>query len=160
LATGALKPDGDNTVVHFSMPDNVPVVPLTVDDQKIDAHIDSRGSGLSFPENFARDLKFASEPMILGRGRTVSNDFEIKGAQLAGDVRLGGYTFAQPFILINPVLPLANFGALPLHNFAVTFDQNNQLVQLLAAEKEIEIPAPRRISPAPPSSAVPPPPTQ
>ncbi len=149
LESGSLKPDGGNTVIPFTMPDKVPVIELIVGTQKIDAHLDSRGVGLSLPEKFAAGLKFVSDPIVLGRGRTVSNEFEIKGAQLAGDVRLGGYTFPQPFIEINPLLPLANFGAIPLQDFAVTFDQKKLLLRLLAAEKNIVIQAPQRMGAAP-----------
>jgi hypothetical protein len=148
LAPGKLTTDGENTVVPFTMPNDVPVVQLKVGSQSVDAHVDSRGVGLSLPEKIAQGLKFASEPVVLGRGRTVSNDFEIKGAELSGDVHLGGYTFPHPFVIMNPVLPLANFGALPLHYFAVTFDQQDKLMQLESRDKNLEIPAPHRHAPA------------
>jgi hypothetical protein len=154
LASGALKPDGGNMVVPFTMPRNVPVVQLQVGSQRIDAHVDSRGMGLSFPGTYASDMKFGSDLIVIGRGRTVSNEFEIKGGQLAGDVRLGGYTFPQPFVAITPVLPSANFGSQPLHNFSVTFDQKNLLMQLLAKDKSIVLPPPQR-RPAPAATAAP-----
>jgi hypothetical protein len=152
LATGSLSPDGGTAVIPFSMPDNVPVVQLAVGAQKIDAHLDSRGMGLSFPEKFAQGLKFVSEPKVIGRGRTVSSNFEIKGAQLASDVRLGGYNFPQPFVEINPVFPVANFGAIPLHNFAVTFDQKSKLVRLVAKDKSIVIAPPQMMRMPPPQA--------
>ena len=154
LATGALTPDGGKTVIPFTMPDSVPVIQLKTGSQQIDAHLDSRGVGLSFPERFAAGLKFVSDPIVIGRGRTVSNQFEIKGAELAGDVEVGSYTFPHPFIEMNPVLPLANFGAIPLQHFAVTFDQANKLLRLESADKTIVIPAPHRMS-APSPAAVP-----
>ena len=149
LATGTLKPDGGKTVLPFTMPQDVPTVELTVGSRSIEAHLDSRGRGLGFPETFAQGLKFIGDPIILGRGRTVSNDFEIKGAQLDGDVRLGQYTFHNPFIEINPVLPLANFGAIPMRNFAVTFDQEGKLVRLEAAQTTIDVPPPALKAPMP-----------
>lgn len=153
LATGALTPDAEKTVIAFTMPNNVPVIQLKTGSQQIDAHLDSRGVGLSFPEKFAANLKFVSDPIVIGRGRTVSNQFEIKGAELAGDVQLGSYVFPHPFIEINPVLPLANFGAIPLQHFAVTFDQQNRLLRLQSAEKSIAIPAPHRAPSTPPAAA-------
>jgi len=154
LATGALKPDAGKTVVSFTMPHDVPTVDLSVGSRTIEAHVDSRGLGLSFPEKFAEGLKFASDPIVLGRGRTVSNEFEIKGAQLAGDVRLGQYTFPNPFVEINPILPVGNFGAIPLQNFAVTFDQKNLLLRLEAKDRTVVIAAPQR-RPATPSQGQP-----
>jgi Aspartyl protease len=150
LAAGAIKPDGGETVIPFSMPNDVPVIELRVGDRKVDAHVDSRGAGLSLPQKFATDLKFDSEPVVIGRGKTVSNTFEIKGALLNGDVRVAGYTFTHPFVAINGVLPMANFGAVPLHNFAVSFDQKNKLLKLVSAQKSLTIEAPqRRTAPAP-----------
>lgn len=152
LSSGSLAPDGNSNIVSFSMPDNVPLIELQVGSRRIATHIDSRGMGLSLPQFFAKDLKFVSDPIVLGRGRTVSSDFEIKGAQLASDIRLAGYTLAHPFVEINPVFPVANFGAIPLQNFAVTFDQKNDLVRFVAKDRTIVIAPPRMMS-APPSQS-------
>lgn len=154
LASGGLNPDGENSVIPFTMPNDVPVIQLVVEPgyAKVDAHLDSRGRGLSFPEKFAQGLKFVSEPIVIGRGRTVSNEFEIKGAQLAGEVKLGGYTFPQPFIAINPLFPVGNFGAIPLQHFAVTFDQKNKLIRLKADSKTIILPPPM-VPKGPPTTA-------
>jgi hypothetical protein len=149
LARGALAADGNSEVVPFRAPNNVPTIELEVGGQTIDAHIDSRGGGLSLPAKFALGLKFASEPIVIGRGRTVSNEFEIKGAQLASDIHVGGYTFTQPCVEINPVFPVGNFGSAVLVNFAVTFDQKNQLVRLVSKERSIVIAPPQRRAPAP-----------
>lgn len=146
LAHGSLPPADGNEIVAFTMPDNVPVIELTVGSQKVDAHVDSRGRVLSVPAKYAADLKFVSEPIVIGRARTVSNDFEIKGAQLASDVKLGGYTFTKPFLTLNPIFPIGNFSADVLRNFVVTFDQKNKLVRFVAKEKNIVLPPPTRPS--------------
>jgi hypothetical protein len=146
LARGSLAPADGIDVLAFRMPDNVPVVELIVGSQKIDAHVDSRGMGLSLPAKFAQGLRFASEPVVLGRGRTVSNEFEIKGAQLTGDIELGGYTFSKPFVEVNPLFPIANFGSAALQDFAVTFDQKNKLVRFLASDKVLTLAPPHRMA--------------
>jgi hypothetical protein len=150
LARGELAPDGDNQVIPFQSPHDVPTIELRVGTQALDAHLDSRGMGLSLPEKLTQGLRFVSAPVVIGRGRTVSNDFEIKGAQLASDIQLGGYTFSQPFVEINPVFPVANFGSIALRNFSVTFDQKNKLVRLVAKEKTIVIAPPQIRGPMPP----------
>jgi len=155
LAQGSLTPDGENEVIPFRVPDSVPLIELSFGARKMDAHLDSRGMGLSIPDKFAQGLKFVSPPVVIGRGRTVSNDFEIKGGQLASDIRLGGYTFAQPFIDINPVFPVANFGSIAMRNFALTFDQKNKLVRLVAKGKTIVIAPPRFGTPQPSSQPQP-----
>lgn len=148
LSYGSLTPDDGKTVVPFTMPHNVPLIELRVGTKTIGAHIDSGGMGLSFPQEFAKGLAFASEPVVLGRGHTISSDFEIKGAQLADEVKLAGYTFAHSFVEINPVFPVANFGSIPLRHFAVTFDQKNKLVRFVAVDRTIVI-APPRMGPGP-----------
>jgi len=52
-----------------------------------------------------------------------------KVAIASSNVRLGSYTFKHPFIEMNPAFPLASFGACPMQNFSLTFDQKNDLVR-------------------------------
>ena len=85
LARGSLPPANGDQIVPFTMPDDVPVVELNIGTQRIEAHVDSRGRELSLPSKFAQNLKFVSDPVVLGHGRTVSNEFEIKGGQLESD---------------------------------------------------------------------------
>ena len=157
LSHGSLAPDGNRQVLSFRMPNKVPLIELGVGGMKVDTHIDSRGRGLGIPEKLARDLKFVSSPVVIGRGKTVSSDFEIKGAQLAADIHLGTYTFTRPFVEINPVFPVANFGSIPLSHFAVTFDQKNKLVRFVCGDKDIVIAPPKSGPPpaAPPVTVAP-----
>jgi hypothetical protein len=147
LSSGSLRPDGGNTVLPFTMPDNIPLIELRIGDNRIGAQLDSGGMGLDVPREFARGLQFTSEPVVIAHGHTVSNDFEIEGAVLASDVQLGSYTIAHPFVEINPVFHVANFGAIPLQHFAVTFDQKNNLVQFVAASRTVVVEPPRIITP-------------
>lgn len=152
LSAGALDPDGGRSVLPFRMPDGVPIVAMQIDGLSLDAQVDSGGTGLSLPEHLVSRLKFAIEPTEFTRGESLSTRFQIKAAKLAGDVLLGGYKFAQPFVEINPAFPLANFGASPLKDFAVTFDQKNGLVRFDARQKSIRLaatPVPVRLESAP-----------
>ena len=152
LARGILPPADRDRILPFRMPDDIPVVELTIGSQTVAAHLDSRGMGLSLPERVAQSLKFAADPVLLGKMRTPTSEFEIKGAQLASDIQLGGYTFSKPFIEINPAFPVANFGSSALRNFSVTFDQKNKLVQFLAGDKTITISPPPMMRMPPPGS--------
>ena len=71
----------------------------------------------------------------------LSTRFEIKAARLAEDVHLGGYTFARPFVEINPAFPLANFGSCPMQDFALTFDQKDGLIRFDARQRSIHLAA-------------------
>jgi hypothetical protein len=150
LAQGSLPAADGREIVPFRMPDDIPAIELSFGSQKIDAHIDSGGKGLSVPTKFAQNLKFASDLVVLGKGFTVANSFEIKGARITSDVRLGEYTFSNPFVEINPIFPTGNFGSYALRSFAITFDQKNKLVRFVAADKTIVLAGPKMMrSPQP-----------
>ncbi|MGA3049059.1 MAG: aspartyl protease family protein [Terracidiphilus sp.] len=141
LGTGALTSDGERSVLPFRMPDGVPIVPLQIGKLRIDALVDSGGDGLSLPEGLASRLKFAVDPVAFAAGQSFSTRFQIKAAKLAGDVRLGAYAFEEPFVEIHAAFPLADFGACPMQNFALTFDQKNLLVRFEASRKRMRLTA-------------------
>lgn len=139
LGAGALKPNEEDGVLPFRMPEGVPIAPLLVGDMRIEAQIDSGGTGLSLPEHVSSKLKFVSDPAVLGTGHSLSTRFQVKAARLAANIQLGNYTFDKPFIEINPAFPLANFGSCPLQNFAVTFDQKSKLMRLESRQKVLHL---------------------
>jgi len=139
LGSGALEPNESDGVLPFRMPEGVPIAPLLIGDLRIEAQIDSGGTGLSLPERVSRKLKFVSDPAVLGTGHSLSTRFEVKAGRLAANIQLGNYTFDKPFIEINPAFPLANFGSCPLQNFAVTLDQKSKLMRLEARQKVLHL---------------------
>ncbi|HEY1904367.1 MAG TPA: retropepsin-like aspartic protease [Terracidiphilus sp.] len=152
LTSGDLQPDGEHSVLPFLMPDGIPVVSLAIGAARIDALLDSGGSGLSLPSKVASRLKFASEYASLSNAHSLSTRFTLMGATLATDVHLGSYTFKHPFVEINPAFPLANFGSGPMQAFALTFDQKNRLVRFHAPQTTLRLsatPAPMHLQNAP-----------
>ena len=143
IGEGTLARTTDGTTVAFHAPDGVPVVDLTVGSETVPAVIDSRGSGLALPASLADRLPRTGEPVIIGRGRTISGEFEIRGVDLATDVLLGGYRFQRPFVALHPEFPIANVGGIVLRSFALTFDQRSKLVRLEAPERTLTLPRPR-----------------
>jgi hypothetical protein len=95
------------------------------------------------PATLAPKLKISGEPVVIGRGRTISGEFEVRGVDLAEDVRLGAYTFQRPFVALHPEFPIGNLGGIVLRAFVVTFDQRSRLLRLEAPEKTIVLPRPR-----------------
>jgi hypothetical protein len=154
LLKGSLPAADGEQILSFRMPNNVPVIEMTIGGKTMDAHVDTGGMGLSLPDKIAGGLAFASEPVVIGHGRTISHEFDLKGAQLISEIRLGGYTFPKPFVEINPLFPVVNFGAIPLRNFVVTFDQKNKLVRFMPNEKTIQLNAPRMMG-GPPRAEMP-----
>jgi len=152
LASGTLTPDGEQSVLSFRMPDGIPIVPMHIGDLRIDAQIDSGGTGLSLPEGIVSRLKFASDPAFLGNAQSLSTSFQVKAAKLASDVHLGDYTFTRPFVEINSAFPLANFGSSAMQNFALTFDQKDALVRFESSRQVLHLsatPTPMRMKNAP-----------
>jgi predicted aspartyl protease len=152
VAAGSLAPDGERSVLPFRMPDGIPIVPLNIAGMKIDAQIDSGGAGLSLPEGLVPRLRFSSIPIAAINAQSLSTRFQIKSARLDADVSIGEYTFARPFVEINPAFPLANFGSSPMQNFVVTFDQKNALVRFESSRPRLHLsatPTPIRIENAP-----------
>jgi Aspartyl protease len=139
LARGSLPAADGQEILPLTLANKLPVTELTLGSKKVEVLIDSGGVGLSLPARFAEDLKFVSKPVVFARAETMSNKFEVKGAQLASDIQLGAYTFQKPFLAIDSLDPRGNLGGLLLKNFAVTFDQNNKLVQFVAKKKTIII---------------------
>jgi hypothetical protein len=142
LATGALLPDGEHSVLSFRMPDGIPIVNLRIGGVPIDAQIDSGGDGLLLPDRLAARLKFAGDPAEFGSGESLSTRFQIRTARLAPNVEVGDYFFKRPFVEIGGAFPLANFGSSPLQAFAVTFDQKSKLVRFKAGQKALSLSAP------------------
>jgi len=143
LAVGALTPDGGKTVLPIRMPQGVPIATLKVDGLKpVDAQLDSGGWGLILPESLASQLKYDVVPVAFASGQSVATCFTLKAAKLASDVKIGRYTFTHPVVEIHPAFPLVNFGSPPMQRFAITFDQKNLLVRILATKKTFTLDAP------------------
>ena len=141
LGVGALTPDGESSVLPFRMPDWVPIAAMEIGKLRVEALMDSGGDGLSLPAGLVPQLKFSVDPVAFAAAQSFSTRFEIKAAKLAGDVRLGGYTFERPFVEIHAAFPLANFGGCPMQNFALTFDQKNLLMRMEAGRKRFKLTA-------------------
>lgn len=129
LAQGALKPDGEQSVLPFRMPEGVPIASMKIAGKHVDAQIDSGGIGLTLPQSLANRLRFASDPVLFGNGQSLATRFQVKAGRLGSDVHVGRYTFKEPIVEIHPAFPLVNFGACPMANFAITFDQARRLVR-------------------------------
>lgn len=129
LAQGTLVPDGGFNVLPLRIQDGVPVFTLDLGGLKVDAQLDSGGIGLSLPAAVAARMHFDVDPELFANSESVATRFQITAGVLGADVNLGRYTFAHPFVEINPVFPLANFGACPMQDFAITFDQVHLLVR-------------------------------
>jgi predicted aspartyl protease len=132
LERGELPVANGAEILSFENPQGVPVIELSVGDQKIKAYIDSGNSvgGFILPTALVEKLTLTSSPVIVGRARTVSSDVEIKEVRLKNSIRLGRFEFAAPKIVFPALSADANIGASVLREFTLTFDQKNKRMSL------------------------------
>lgn len=132
IETGELpKPDGKE-ILSFENPLGMPLIELSISGMKLVAGIDSGNSeSINFPLALANILPHASVPKVVGRGRTVSNEFEIKEVRLKNMLRMGSNEFFEPTITYDESSDEIFLGGKMLHQFSITFDQKNQRVRFI-----------------------------
>ncbi len=146
VEAGELPKADAESIIKFESPNGVAVVELRVGSQKIKAHLDSGNLVGDFilPTSVVEKSNPASEPVVVGRARTVSNEIEIKQVRLKDAIRLGGFEFTEPTVSF-PALSSANIGASVMQNFALTFDQKNKLLKLKKSKTSAEKKPPAKI---------------
>lgn len=127
--------DDDKTVLPFEYGEGgLPRFDITVGGSTFPTHLDSGAmGGVSVPPAFAEKLRFTGEPVVVGRGRTVNSEFEIRSATLAGSVMIGTLVLESPRIGIHPVLKTVNIGTGILKDCLVSVDQRNRRIRIVHA---------------------------
>jgi hypothetical protein len=129
LSSGALT--GAN-MLPFDDSRGIAVVEITVGDQKVKTHFDSGNMVAPFvlPVEVVEKSTFITEPVVVGRARTTSNDIEIKRAQIKDTIRIGSLEFKEPTVSF-PALSAANIGAALMQDLVLTFDQKKKLLDIV-----------------------------
>ena len=127
LARGALPAANGADILEFEIENRVPVIELAVGKLRMKAHIDSGNfvAGFILPEEIVEQLTLLSPPVIVGHARSVTNQIEIKQAQLRDTIHIGSFDYPQATIAF-PALSDTNVGFKTLREFAITFDQKNR----------------------------------
>src|SRR5262249_32867386 len=122
---------GDTHVIAYTVEHGVPVIDIQAGGVAMKVDVDSGSPAiLSVPAAWATKLTFTSAPRVVGKGRTVTNEFEIRAADLRGDLEVAGFTMPSPRVDIVDHFPVANLGSRFLRQYAVTFDVANHLMAL------------------------------
>ena len=131
LARGALPPANGADILSFEIENRIPVIEVAIGKLRVRAHVDSGNfvAGFILPEELVEQLRLLSAPVTVGRARSVSNQIEIKQAQLRDPIRIGCFDYPQPMITF-PALSDTNVGLKVLREFALTFDQKNRRMKL------------------------------
>jgi len=129
-----LPPVDGERVLAYTDDDGIPSIHIQVDSLDMVAHVDAGSmGGFILPERVLSRLPLSAEPKVIGRGRTMSNTFEIKGAPLRGTLRIGDLRFEEPDLEFQPIMPGANVGSRILKGFRVAFDTKNKRVRFSRA---------------------------
>lgn len=121
----------DPHAVPFVVEHGVPVISIDVAGTPMKVDVDSGSPAvLSVPSSWAARMPFASEPQVIGKGRTATNEFDIRAAELRGDLRVAGFARNAPRIDVVDIFPVANLGARFLRDYVVTFDMVNRRIKL------------------------------
>jgi hypothetical protein len=127
LTRGNLPAANGSDILSFEIENRIPVIEIAVGKLRMKAHIDSGNfvAGFILPEEIVEQLPLLSPPVAVGRARSISNQIEIKQAQLSGTIHIGRFDYPQPVITF-PALSNTNVGFKVLREFALTFDQKNK----------------------------------
>lgn len=127
LARGALPAANGADILNLEIENRVPVIEVAVGKLRMKAHVDSGNfvAGFILPEEIVEQLTLLSEPVTVGHARSVTNQIEIKQAQLKDTIRIGSFQYPEATIAF-PALSDTNVGFKILRDFAITFDQKNK----------------------------------
>jgi hypothetical protein len=131
LARGALPAANGGDILNFEIENRIPVIELAIGKIRVRAHVDSGNfvAGFILPEEIVEQLQLLSPPVTVGRARSVSNQIEIRQAQLRDTIHLGRFDYPQATITF-PALSDTNVGFKVLREFTLTFDQKNCRMRL------------------------------
>ena len=129
IARGGLPaPDGREVLDLARGPHGTLRVPLRVGGVAVEADLDSGSpGGINLPEKLEKALPLEGAPVEVGRARTVSSEFVMRGATLAGAAELGAHRIEKPRLRFSALPP--NVGFEVLCRFAVTLDQKANRVR-------------------------------
>ena len=114
-------------VVAFETPHGVPNIEVAVAGTTFRADVDSGSPAeLTLPLASAKTLPLAEPPAVVGHARTPTNEFDVYGARLRGDVRIGSLVLSNPRLDLVEIFPHANLGYRFLSRYSVSFDQREQ----------------------------------
>lgn len=131
ITKGSLKKNDPN-VYEGRYRNGVPGMKLKFADKETDADFDTGNMGwLTLHSNMVTADMMIGEPRVVGRGRTVSNTFEIKEVQLKDPIKIGQLLFESPTVVLNETLRNTNAGIRFLKQMNITLDKSNSLVKLV-----------------------------
>lgn len=117
-------------VIPYTTPRGIPEIDIDVAGVPLHVDVDTGSPAvLSIPTSWAAKLPLG-EQRVVGRGRTSVNEFEIRAADLKGDLHVAGFAVTATRVDIVDLFPVANIGGRLLRDYVVTFDTANKRMSL------------------------------
>lgn len=108
----------------------VPDIEISVNGVKANVDIDTGSPALvTLPLSMAESLPLATKPRVVGHGRAMGGDFDVYGASINGEVRVGGLVLTNPRLDFVSIFPKGNLGYRFFKDSIITFDPANRRVQ-------------------------------
>ncbi|MCF6130804.1 retropepsin-like aspartic protease [Flavobacterium wongokense] len=128
----------DKSAFAMSTENDVPRIKLKLGSKELPAILDTGNMGwLTVHSSDITNEMILGTPKVVGRAKTVSNEFEIREAELNQAIAIGSIEFQNPTIIINDVLPQSNAGIRFLRQMNITFDMKNNLVRLVRFQPKL-----------------------
>jgi hypothetical protein len=112
-------------------PEGGPFISFSIGRVTSRALIDSGSQyGMLLPYNLVRQLPFQSYKRTIGKGRTVTAEFDINEVALQDTLSIGSYRVPNPVINFGEHFTDSVLGSAALHGLTLTFDQKNNRVRI------------------------------
>jgi predicted aspartyl protease len=139
FGSGELIPQRPNTI-EFIVDEGLFRVPIQIDSHTIPLHLDSgSSSGFTLPKQRADSLNLLTEPVEMGRARTVGHELRIWRATLEGVIRFADLEFINPEVSIIEGMKYGQIGQGVLKNLIITIDQKQHLLYIQKPQTERDI---------------------
>jgi len=134
LSEGALpEADGEEVLDYFVCKGESPAISVQVGGYVFDLHVASAAWGaFRFPDRDLEFLETVAEPSVIGAVVRPDGRFQIRGAVVAGEARIGSHRITGPKAHFSEAFEHAGMGHGVLGRFAVTFDQVHRRIRFRA----------------------------
>lgn len=136
VARGALPAADGATVLDYTAgPGGAVQVPMRIGDLETVVNLDTGAArvGLALPPQKLAQVATRGEPRVIGRARTISQDFDVSSVDLAATVKVGALALPITVVTFPSPDPVGVIGSAALRRIAITIDQQHRRVRMVAA---------------------------
>ena len=139
-------PAGAEFLPLTNQPDATPAIRANIAGVDVEHLLIDSGKmgGIMVPDSIVERLPLRGEPVVVGRARSITGEFEIKRAQLDGLVSFGAVRIEDPHLEFSGIMESTIIGSGALAKYRLTLDpaQNKAWIRTPEREKELREAAP------------------